>query len=57
MWWVDWIDIKEENPPKKRRVLVTDGKTINIMTDFGHLNITHWMPLPGLPGEEDNEDY
>lgn len=58
-----WIDISKKLPPKRTRVLVTDGKTIGISevmfttggicTQFGMAHIkrkpTHWSLLPSLP--------
>ena len=70
-----WISLKDQEPPKGRSVLITDGKLMAVVswrncytdgtpiwelegvggyeveTDWEDSEITHWMPLPELPGK------
>jgi hypothetical protein len=58
-----WIDVNDETPPKRTRVLVTDGQCVTqalidnncswsnwYVIDEEYLNdITHWAWLPNPP--------
>jgi hypothetical protein len=59
-----WISIRDQKPLEGQLVLITDGKLIEACEHwdpkwkriFGDDEITHWMPLPALPGKE-NETH
>ena len=54
-----WISVKDELPNSKETVLVYGGFGFGIDTDYYYAdrwerrNITHWMPLPPPPLQQD----
>lgn len=61
-----WIDINDEMPPLKEKVLAFDSGGFGVLSARystrgwyleGELdsfqNVTHWMPLPSPPKEND----
>lgn len=64
----EWISVKDERkPPNFKVVLITDGECVDLgawqgeewASDFSYVDesedVTHWMPLPKLPKENDYE--
>ena len=60
----EWISVKDRLPEKDTSVLYTNGKEMfsgfllsnmrhdpfwSHYDDFEDTDVTHWMPLPGLP--------
>jgi len=60
-----WISVKDRLPEPNTRVLVyaKQGSYMNLRIDhicngrwFFSMMVTHWMPLPELPKENNNDD-
>ena len=56
-----WISVKERLPEEDVPVLCIDSQNVQLIACFGwgewwhpeiQADITHWQPLPPLPGEE-----
>lgn len=64
---MEWISVKNELPKKMEYVLLYDSKYhvthigarvdngyyISLTMDQSRINITHWMPLPEPPKEDE----
>lgn len=66
----EWISVKDRLPENGKEVLFSDGSSIMVgwynadeeyweLTDADMIayaqDVTHWMPLPRLPEEEDEQ--
>lgn len=60
-----WVSVKDRLPDKIGKVLVVDNGKVDINSWAGkyegwyyvNKNITHWMPLPEPPKENNNEEF